>query len=138
VAMVAATTPGMRGIGPKPSASFAASGELPVCTDRATRSEAVSGTERKGHIGAQIRAVPAAAQPTKLIEVVVHLGAPCPHSSEAPAAAGAEHTATAGVQGLSWKSACDRMGCCQGWVHVARMAKARSFFPSKKTSNANF
>ena len=78
--MDAATTPGMRANGPQPSASSAARGEVPVCTDRATRSEAVSGTGRKGHVCARIRAVPAAAHLFELVEVLVHLGAPCPHS----------------------------------------------------------
>ena len=58
-----------------------------------------------GREGAQIRVVPAAARPRALLEVVVHLGAPCPHWRKPPATAGAGHTAVAGVRRLCWKSA---------------------------------
>ena len=60
---------------PVAAARSAAHTEVPVSTGRATMvSESGMGRE-----GAQVRAVPAFEDPCALVEVVVHLGAPCPH-----------------------------------------------------------
>ena len=86
-----------------------------------------SATHRMGRNRAQIRGFPAAAHVCDLVEVAVHVGAPCPHVCNQPAAAGAGRSATADVQRSSSKSACVGMGQSQGWVHAHRIPKSRTF-----------